>query len=353
MGRVEIKPKEKLYTFNPLSETSPIKSECSTREAKGAFDSTRFLCVLDYLAVLRPTLLLPVWTMVLLGYYHSLINSGIPLKYLPFILNPDAEIWKTLFLYSMLMGSVYIVNQITDAKTDDINNKLYLVAQGHVKIKFIKVESIILLLSAILFTVCWFTRNYFYFLFVLLSIIWGMAYSITPLRLKGKPILDLLSNALGFGFVAFAVGWTTQSAFSIQSLISSLPYIFCVGAGFINTTLLDLKGDENIGDKTIGVLLGVKKSCILSTFLLAASLTFSLILKDYIALSASLLCLPLFIYMTLTHKFPAIAIATKLGILLLSLFIAILIPYYFPLLIFTLLTVKWYYFKRFGIKYPF
>ena len=93
------------------------------------------------------------------------------------------------------------IRRAPDVETDDINNKLYLVAQGHVKIKFIKIESIILLLSTILLTACWFTRNYFYFLFVLLSIIWGMAYSIPPLRLKGKPILDLLSNALGFGFM--------------------------------------------------------------------------------------------------------------------------------------------------------
>jgi chlorophyll synthase len=308
--------------------------------------------------------------MVLLGYYHSLLHSlpaaifaaqagGISLKYLPLlsyipiILNPGAEIWKTLFLYSMLMGSVYIINQITDAKTDDINNKLYLVAQGHVKLKFIKAESIILLLGVIVLTVCWFTTNYVYFLLVLLSIILGMAYSVPPVRLKGKPILDLLSNSVGFGVIAFAVGWTTNSEFSMQSFIISLPYIFCVGAGFVNTTLLDLKGDENIGDKTIGVLLGVKKSCILSTFLLATSLVLSLILKNYIALSVSLLCLPLFIYMTLTHKFSAITMATKSGILLLSLFIAILIPYYFLLLVGTLLVVRWYYLKRFGIKYPF
>ena len=364
LSRCEVEIREKLNPFNPSRcSESPIKSGSSTRKAKvrheGTVLSTRFLRGLDYLAVLRPTLLLPVWTMVLLGYYHSLLHSGISLKYLPLlshisiISNPGAEIWKTLFLYSMLMGSVYIVNQITDAKTDDINNKLYLVAQGHVKLKLIKAESIILLLGAIVLTIHWFTTNYFYFLLVLLSIILGMVHSIPPVRFKGKPILDLLSNALGFGFIAFAVGWTTNSEFSIQSFTISLPYIFCVGAGFVNTTLLDLKGDENIGDKTIGVLLGVKKSCILSTFLLAISVAFSLILKDYIALSVSLLCLPLFIYMALTHKFSAITMATKLSILLLSLFIAILIPYYFLLLIGTLLVVKWYYLKRFGIKYPF
>ncbi|MBM3237409.1 hypothetical protein FJZ31_14055 [Candidatus Poribacteria bacterium] len=357
---MEVEIKEKFDIFNPSRcSASPIKSGATTRKAKNTVLSARFLRGLDYLAVLRPTLLLPVWTMVLLGYYHSLLHSGISVKYLPLlsyipiISNPDAEIWKTLFLYSMLMGSVYIVNQITDAKTDDINNKLYLVAQGYVKLKFIKAESIILLLGAMVLTVYWFTTNYFYFLLILLSIILGMAYSVPPVRLKGKPILDLLSNSVGFGFIAFAVGWTTNAELSIQSFIISLPYIFCVGAGFVNTTLLDLKGDEKSGDKTIGVLLGVKKSCILSTFLLTIALMFSIILKDYMALSVSLLCLPLFIYMTLTHKFSAITMATKLSILLLSLFTAILIPYYFLLLVGTLLVVKWYYLKRFGIKYPF
>ncbi|MFQ6043356.1 MAG: hypothetical protein ACE5PV_21090, partial [Candidatus Poribacteria bacterium] len=89
---------EKRETFNPISTMS--------YKSKNAIDGTRFLRGLDYIAVLRPTLLLPVWTMVLLGYYHGLLNSGVPLKYLPLlpyiptILNPNVEIWKTLFLYS-------------------------------------------------------------------------------------------------------------------------------------------------------------------------------------------------------------------------------------------------------------
>jgi len=336
-------------------------TEYFNKEAKNAFDSTSFLRIWDYLAVIRPTLLLPGWTMVLLGYYHRLLHSGIALKHSPFILNPDTEIWKTLLLYSMLMSSAYIVNQITDAKTDDINNKLYLVAQGHVKPKLIKIESIILLFGGILLAFYWFTTNRFYLILIIMSIILGMMYSVPPVRLKGKPFLDLLSNALGFGFIAFAVGWTTSSKFLMQSLnesfmllfTSALPYIFCVGAVFVNTTLLDLKGDERAGDKTVGIVLGVKKSCFLSTLLLITALVLSIMLKDYVALIVSLLCLPVFIYMTLTRKFSAIAVATKLGILSLALSVFILIPYYLPLLVGTLLAVKYYYFKRFGIKYPF
>lgn len=323
----------------------------------------RWLSRLDYLAVLRPTLMLPVWTMVLLGYYHSLIYSSSPTTFFLFhlpqlpdisiVVHPRGTIFKTLFLYSLLMGAVYIINQITDAETDDINDKLYLVAQGHVNITFLKCESVVLLLSTMLLTFYWFPHRYIYWILIALSIILGIGYSIPPVRFKSKPIVDLSSNALGYGCIAFTVGWLTHSSFSLHALINSLPYIFCVCAAFVNTTLPDLKGDHNSGDRTIGVLLGVKKSCIFSTLFLIIAAVMSLITMDYMALSVSLLCLPLFIYMTVTRRLSAIILATKSGILLLSLCVCIVIPYYLILLIAVLFAVKWYYLKRFGMKYPF
>jgi len=258
----------------------------------------------------------------------------------------------------MFMGAVYIINQITDVETDDVNNKLYLVAGGHVKIKLIKYEAVILLLVPILLATHWFRQSPLYILLIFISIIIGMAYSVPPVRLKGKPIFDLLANATGYGAIAFFAGWITQNKFSTQSIITCIPYIFCVGAAFILTTLPDLKGDSLVGDRTTGWLLGVRKSCVVSVILLSAAICSSLILlkfgtKSYIALISSLLCLPLFIYALLTLRLSVITLATRSGVLLLSLLACVVMPYYFILLIGTMLIVKWYYKKRFGIKYPF
>ena len=304
-----------------------------------------FLRVLDYIAILRPILLMPVWTMILLGYYHSSSEF--------IIFSPGWQIWRTLLLYSMLMGTVYIINQITDAETDDVNNKLYLVAGGYVNVKLLKYEAVILLLASTLLAICWFRERPLYILLIFISIIIGMAYSIPPVRLKGKPIFDLLANATGYGAIAFFAGWITQREFGVQSIISCIPYIFCVGGAFVLTTLPDLKGDFISGDRTTGWLLGEQKSCIASVILLCMAICSSLILKDYIALISSLFCLPLFIYATLTRRFSAITLAAKSGVLSLSLLTCVVIPYYFILFLITMLTVKWYYKKRFGIEYPF
>ena len=86
-----------------------------------------FQC-LDSVAVLRPTLLFPVWTLVLLGYHHGSTMPEAPTASQPL------RLWTTLCLYALLIGPVYIVNQITDRETDAVNNKLYLVARGYVKL---------------------------------------------------------------------------------------------------------------------------------------------------------------------------------------------------------------------------
>ena len=321
----------------------------------------RFLRVLDYIAVLRPILLIPVWTMIFLGYYLGTKWRGEAAFHsspISIILSPSLQIWCTLLLYSMFMAAVYIINQITDVETDDVNNKLYLVAGGHVKVKLLKYEAAILLLVSILLAIYWFREYPLYILLIFISIIIGMAYSIPPVRLKGKPIFDLLANTTGYGAIAFLAGWTTpggttQREFSTQSIISCIPYIFCVGAAFILTTLPDLKGDSIAGDRTTGWLLGVQKSCIVSVILLSMAICSSLILKNYIALISSLCCLPLFIYALFSLRLEAITLATKSGVLSLSLLTCAVIPYYFVLLLSTMLIVKWYYKKRFGIKYPF
>ena len=310
----------------------------------------RLLRALDYIAVLRPTLLIPVWTMIFLGYYHSSPEL--------IISSPSWQVWCTILLYSMFMGGVYIINQITDVETDDVNNKLYLVAGGHVKIKLIKYQAAILLLFPLLLALYWLRQRPIYILLIFIAIIIGIAYSIPPARLKGKPIFDLLANSIGYGAIAFFAGWIIQRDFSAQSIISCIPYIFCVGAAFILTTLPDLKGDSLVGDRTTGWLLGVQKSCVVSVILLSMAICSSLILlkfdkKSYIALISSLFCLPLFIYALFSLRLSAITLATRLGVLLLSLLTCVVIPYYFILLIGTMLTVKWYYKKRFGIKYPF
>ncbi len=178
------------------------------------------------------------------------------------------------------------------------------------------------------------------------------------MRLKSRPILDLFANAFGFGVIAFAVGWMSRSVFSTKLIFDCLPYTVCISAVFVNTTIPDIKGDAQNGDVTTGVFLGVRNSCIVSTFLVGIVPLISLLSGDPISLIASLLSLPFFIYMTVSNwderspNIPAIILATKVSLLGLSLLIAVFIPLYFVLLIATILLMRVYYQMRFAISYP-
>ena len=300
----------------------------------------------DYVAVLRPTLLFPVWTLLLLGYYHGRISSDAPETHQPL------QLWITLCLYSLLMGAVYIVNQIADRETDAHNNKLYLVAQGYVKLQMLKWQVGVLAILSIVLSLIVFRKNPAYFILILLSIVLGFAYSVRPIRLKGIPIVDLCANALGYGSIAFLVGWTTITPISLEAVGRSLPYLFSVAAAFVNTTLPDVKGDRAGGDHTIGVWLGKKRACLLSLILLAAAIVFAVLFRDWIAGATGLVCLPIFIYMNLYPKRNVIIWATRIGILMLSLCAGVLYPLYLLWFGIVIMATRWYYAFRFGIRYP-
>jgi 4-hydroxybenzoate polyprenyltransferase len=252
----------------------------------------------------------------------------------------------------MLAGAAYIINQISDRESDEANHKLYLVARGYVKQPLLKLEVALLLVVAVVWAMAWFHDNLSYLLLIALSIGLGVIYSVRPFRLKGRPILDVLANAIGYGSIAFLVGWGSASPINVHAVWRTTPYALCVGAAFVNTTLPDLKGDGAYGDRTIGVLLGVRRSCHLSLILLVGALLSAWLFKDVIAWLTSLLCLPFFVYMNFKPQRWVIILATRVGILMLSLMTCVVIPYYFILFIGTLLFVRWYYAVRFGIKYP-
>ena len=300
----------------------------------------------DYVAVLRPTLLFPVWTLVLLGYHHGRTAAETPAAIQPL------QLGATLCLYTLLMGAVYIVNQIADRETDAANDKLYLVAQGYVKLQILKWQVGILITLSILLSLLVFWKTPAYLILILLSIILGFTYSVRPFRLKGIPIVDLCANALGYGSIAFLIGWLTIAPIGIEAVSRSLPYLFSVAAAFVNTTLPDIKGDSLGNDRTTGVWLGKKQACRLSLVLLIAAIAAAAFFRDWIAGAAGIVCLPIFIYMNFRLKQNVIIWGTRIGILVLSLCAGVLFPLYLLWFGVVLFGTRWYYTTRFGIRYP-
>ncbi len=74
----------------------------------------------DYVFLLRPMILIPVWTFFLLGAWHGSKAAGSPL--------PAPALLFGLAIFSCVVGAAYIVNQISDRSTDRETGKLFLVS---------------------------------------------------------------------------------------------------------------------------------------------------------------------------------------------------------------------------------
>ena len=287
---------------------------------------------------MRPVLLGPVWTMVLVGHSRA-PGCGF---------GEDSDrLGTVLLLFSLLMGGIYILNQVSDVEVDRLNNKLFLLANGWVPTKSALVQGWMFLVIAVGagFYLQWKLGALF-----LLAMGLGMAYNA---RWKGKPILGLMANMVGFGVLAFAVGGMAASSdIGWRTLWYSIPYPLAIGAVYAHTTVLDVEGDRKIGKETLAVRFGCNVALWLGVVFVACAIGVAWILGDRIMLLAGGMALLLFAQAMISKEERAIDRASKGAILALSLRMAWTYPWYLVLMGGTFLGSRWYYRRRFGMCYP-
>ncbi|MBI4722230.1 MAG: UbiA family prenyltransferase [Candidatus Stahlbacteria bacterium] len=291
----------------------------------------------DFIFLMRPTLWVPVWTFFLLGLHRS----GGTASFLHFA--------RAFMLYTILMSGVYVLNQIIDIESDRVNKKLFLLADGHIKIAHAWIE------FAILFVLAWILAIPYSFQFKLIlffSMILGILYSAPPFKFKCRPIFDLFSNAIGYGVLAFSLGWVRGAPFSRSMLIYSLPYFFAVGAVFINTTIPDIKGDKQANEITTGLFLGEKRAYWLSTVFIIISFGLSVWLGDRICRIASVWSMPLFLWAAIRQNLKTCLISIRVGAPMLTILVGLIFWWFIPLLILVFIAQRIYYKRRFNIIYP-
>jgi 4-hydroxybenzoate polyprenyltransferase len=293
---------------------------------------------LDYFFLLRPVLMPPVWTILLLGHHRSSQITGN--SHLPGL---------ALLLITFLIGAVYILNQIFDIESDRLNRKLFFLAQGHISTKSAWFEMFLLDLAAIIpaFIISWQLGILF-----VIGMTFGFLYSTSPISLKNRPFGGLAINALAHGNLAFLIGWCMNSVLSLRGLHFSLPYMLAVGAIYLNTTIPDMEGDQRVGKLTISVKWSKGKTLILSSLLVAIAIFVSIQVNDIPFLIASSLSLPFFVFCVFNKTERHIVATTKLSILLLSIAAGFFYPWYFAVLVIGFIGTRLYYKARFNLDYP-
>lgn len=298
----------------------------------------------DYLFLLRPLILIPVWNFLLIGSYLARGHGGF-----------TRDILIGLLLYTCIMGGVYILNQIMDRDTDQTNRKLFLISEGHIPVAHAYIEMSLLWIIGIVLSLLY---GSIFVVAVVISLVLGVLYSLPPVKLKGKPILDMLANGFGYGMINCMIGWLLVSSYSTDMFSRFFPYVLSISGVFVNTAIVDMEGDKQAGEHTTAVLLGIPASYILSALCMAGAILWAYVNRDLVCLIPALMSFPLFVYVlvdaTRNHRVNRkLTIASfRLPGLLFTLMTVYLYPLYAVFLIALVITMKIYFKKRFNMAYP-
>ncbi|MCX5752624.1 MAG: UbiA family prenyltransferase [Candidatus Krumholzibacteria bacterium] len=299
----------------------------------------------DYIFLLRPMILIPVWTFFLLGAHHGATAAGIDVG--------ASRLLAGLFSFTALLGAIYIMNQIADRAADLAGNKLFLLSKGIVSARAAWIEAAALVAvsfcAALLFLPLVFSG------ILAASLALGAAYSFEPVRLKRRRVLDVLANAVGNGVLNTLAGWIAAGA-PLAGWPSLAPYPLAVASVHLATTLADMEADSKMGFRTSGAALGISRGLFVSTALMGGAVVAAYLAGNTPALAASVLSLPFFLIPVRSVTSPArngdALIPAKAATLIFSVAAGYLFPLYIPFLAAVILLTRLYYARRFGMSYP-
>jgi 4-hydroxybenzoate polyprenyltransferase len=311
--------------------------------------------LLDIFFLLRVPLLVPVWTVLLLGWVTGRPSGG-PLS---LALGTDIyHLWLVMGGFSLVVASIYVVNQIADIDSDRINHKLFLLPQGIVGVGAAWVVAGICACAGIALAV------HLGLAFVALfaaSLLLGVFYNLPPARLKDCAWGGVIANSLGHGMLTYLVGWcAARGGAALDSgalwagLLSSLAPACANGAVFLATTIPDAGGDRATDKRTFSVRYGEGATARVAAVFCAAALLLSWTMQynAWVMAVPSALSMVLFVRLALRPE-RQIAFSTfRMPVALLSIAVAVMVPWYAVMVGVVFLGSRYYYRLRFGIEYP-
>jgi 4-hydroxybenzoate polyprenyltransferase len=267
-------------------------------------------------------------------------------------------LWTALAGFSLVVASIYVVNQIADIESDRINHKLFLLPHGYVSVRTAWVLAaacgLIGIVSAFIFDV---EMAALY----VAGLTLGFFYNLPPLQLKNRAWGGVIANILGHGSITFLVGWhaghfpqSNGNENTLQGLISSLSPGMAIAAVFLATTIPDAAGDRLTNKKTFCIRYGEKKTALASAAFCAAALVLSVFMENnfWVMAVPSAISLALFMALAFSADAKAAFHAFKWPVFILTAFVVIFVPIYGVLILLTFFGSRAYYQWRFGIDYP-
>jgi len=295
--------------------------------------------LLDWLFVLRPMLFYPIWTFFLAGLWAAGRYGSSVEEYNSLIV---------IISLTLVIGAVFILNQINDKVTDRINNKLFLIANDIVPVKKVYFETVLLIFIG--FSIIAFVSLKILSILVILFVLSGWAYNYPPLRWKDRPVMGMVTNSLS-GLLIYSAGWVTGGGRGIVP-VNVIPYALAGAAVYLNTTLPDMKGDRAADKMTFSVRYGVAPTVRTAAFLEIISVIMAFVLSDWILFGAGVIVLPLFIHSAINPELKSAVRAIKFSVVALLAGVCFVYPFLLAAVFISFFITKWYYKKRFNFNYP-
>ncbi len=303
--------------------------------------------IYDYIMLLRPTLMMPVWMFMFYGHYSACCRG---LR--GFALPSETRFWLAMLAITLISGTAYIVNQIFDIETDRINRKLFLLPDGIISVKAAWTYLAVLSVAGLAIA---FSLGKTPFLLIFTIWVTGFMYSVPPFRFKGKPIIDMVWNSIGYGLLTFLLGyWTCADKIDSNAILNSIVYMLSVAGVYAETTIADIEGDRADGAITIGVLMGKKATAVVGAVLMAASAVVAFLLHNWIGFIPALITFLLFLPVPAAGErlVSKAKFAFRLAGGIYALNIGIHYPIYILMGAVVYAAMKIYYKNRFGLNYP-
>lgn len=317
--------------------------------------------IFDCFFLLRIPLLVPVWTVLILGWITG-SSSAAPGGW---IFRSDVSfaqeriLWIALVSFSFIVASIYVVNQIADIKSDRINHKLFILPRGLLSVRTAWVCAVLCALLGLGGGVL-LLDNIMLLLFIA-GLILGLLYNLPPIRLKNRAWGGVIANFIGHGVITYLVGWyAANSSRDLDitacygGLVASLTAGFANAAVFLTTTIPDAAGDNSTGKRTFCVAYGERNTAVAAALSCAFALVcaFTLEHNRWVMIIPSTLSLLLFVYFVISTKQEFAFKTFRWPVILLSTFVVFFIPLYGVIIIITLLVSRLYYKLRFNFDYP-
>ncbi len=300
--------------------------------------------IADLLFLVRPPLLCASSTFFFAGAVSALRHTG-ELRTFQLV----HEALPNLLLFTLIVSAAFIINQIFDVESDRLNRKSFLLSSGVVSRR----EAAAVLVGVSTFAIglsLLFDSSVQYLTIVGLAL--GFAYSAPPLRLKGRPVLDMIANVAGFAVIGFALGWLAYAEISRELWISCSAYALAMCGIFLNTCIPDEAGDRKVGDRTSCVVFGRRLVGTMILAFMAASAVLGVLTGEILCALAVIGSLPAMIAVSVEPSSPNSVLASQYAARLLLVLVCVRAPLLAALCVLAYCGSRLYYGRRFGLRYP-